>query len=322
MISKEELEEHINIFLTQQEIKEIYGVSQSTVSHWFKKYDLKSKNKTGGANNVKNLEGLVFGNLTVIKQVDITQHGKRYLCKCVCGNEKIFRGSTLTSGTVIGCGCSIGKANIGKIRNEKAIPRIGEKHGKLTILDIVKNEKTKNYEMLCLCECGNKTQQIYADIKNGKVKSCGCYNKETSSIVGSTIGLNNYKSKYKWYFIQKNERVKCRSGYEVIYANYLLKNNVDFIYEPKCFKLGNGKRYTPDFYLKNEDKYIEIKGSFKTNDSNQEQNIKLFSLEHNIEILYWKDLVTICDLEYKTYEAYLNKAKRLGLSAEDYLINI
>lgn len=322
IVTKNELEEHINNFLTQNDIKVIYGVSQTTVSNWFKKYDLKSKNKMGGANNVKNLEGLVFGKLTVIKHIKTTPHGKIYLCKCECGTEKIFRGSTLTSGTVTGCGCNVGKSNFGKIKNNKALSHIGERHGKLLILDIIKNEKTVGYDMVCLCECGNKTRQVYADIKSGKVKSCGCYNKEISSINGSTVGLNNYKSKYKWYFIQNEKQINCRSGFEVIYANYLLKNNIEFIYEPKCFKLGNGKRYTPDFYLINEDRYIEIKGSFKTNNSKQKQNINLFSLEHNIEILYWKDLVNICDLEYKTYNSYINKAKRLGLLVEDYLVNI
>ena len=48
--------------------------------------------------------------------------------------------------------------------------------------------------MVCECDCGNITKQRYADLKNGKVKSCGCYNIEVASINGSTIGLNNYKN--------------------------------------------------------------------------------------------------------------------------------
>ena len=77
----------------------------------------------------------------------------------------------------------------------------------------------------------------YYDIKSGKVVSCGCYQKEQASKTGSTTGLNNYKNNYCWYFIKNGEKIMCRSGYEVIYANYLIQNNINFQYEPKCFKL-------------------------------------------------------------------------------------
>lgn len=66
------------------------------VSIWFKKYNLKSNIKTGGAMNVKDLVGQKFGKLTVIKLDHVGKHGKEYLCEWDCSSEKIYRGSTLT----------------------------------------------------------------------------------------------------------------------------------------------------------------------------------------------------------------------------------
>lgn len=51
------------------------------VSIWFKKYNLKSNIKTGGAMNVKDLVGQKFGKLTVIKLDHVGKHGKEYLCE-------------------------------------------------------------------------------------------------------------------------------------------------------------------------------------------------------------------------------------------------
>lgn len=319
MVCKEELEKYILLRMTQKEIASIYNVTPQTIGSWCKKYGLKSMVKIGGAINIKDLTGRRFGKLTVIEFVKTGKHGKEYLCECECGNSKIFRGSTLTSGTVNGCGCGIGVKNNGKIRNSNAILKIGEKHNRLIIIDIKKSENQRGYTMVCKCDCGNITNQIYADLKSGKVKSCGCYNKETSSIAGTIIGMNNYKNNYNWFFIKDEDVIKCRSGYEVIYANYLIKNRIDFLYEPNCFKLGDGKRYTPDFYLINENKYIEIKGSFKVNNSNQKENINLFKKTNSIDILYWDDLVKICNLKYKAYGTYLKQNRKLEITKEEYM---
>ena len=50
---------------------------------------------------MKDLTGQKFGRLTVIKYVGC---GK-WLCKCICGNEKIIRGDKLKSGNTKSCGC-------------------------------------------------------------------------------------------------------------------------------------------------------------------------------------------------------------------------
>jgi hypothetical protein len=52
--------------------------------------------------------GKKFGKLTVIEESDVRttkKRGKRYLCQCDCGNEKIVRGDCLRDGNTKSCGC-------------------------------------------------------------------------------------------------------------------------------------------------------------------------------------------------------------------------
>jgi hypothetical protein len=50
--------------------------------------------------------GQKFGKLTVIKEVQIKNSQRRYLCHCECGNEKEIQGCHLTNGHTTSCGCS------------------------------------------------------------------------------------------------------------------------------------------------------------------------------------------------------------------------
>lgn len=281
--------------------------------------------------------GKKFNRLTILKIVSYkdNQNKTKHKCNCMCDCGKIIecRIDSIIRGITKSCGClkvEIDKnrvvpyLNIPKRKEtnfKKSLEKIGEIFNMLEIIN-VENYKNKQV-MVCKCSCGNLTKQIYADLKSGKVKSCGCYKKEQASKTGSIVGLNNFKSKYKWYFIKNDNIINCRSGYEVIYANYLIKNNINFEYEPTCFKLENGKRYTPDFYLIDTDEYIEIKGSFKANEnSHQKENIDIFKTNYNIVIMYWNDIVEKCDLSYKSYNTYLRQAKKLKIKEEDYLNKI
>ncbi len=271
-----------------------------------------------------------FGKLTIISSF-VTEAPYYYVyfnCQCDCGATLSIRKDVLMrkerTNKVNSCGCSHDKrgiSNLGKIHNKKIIKHIGEKFNKLTIVDVI-HKVNGGYNVKCICDCGKETAQSYWDVQTGKVKSCGCYQKEQASLTGSTIGMNNYKCKYKWYFIKNQKKIYCRSGFEALYASYLIKSNIAFEYEPTCFVLPNSKRYTPDFLLLNENKYIEIKGSFKTNKSNQVENIRIFNNNHDITVLFWEDIVKIVNLEFKTYSTYLRQARKLNIREEDYIANI
>jgi hypothetical protein len=72
-----------------------------------------------------------------------------------------------------------------------------------------------------------------------------------------------YHGKRKYYFSSEGKKYLMRSTWEIKFAKYLDDNNINWEYEPKSFELIiNNKEvtYTPDFYLKDFNEYIEIKG--------------------------------------------------------------
>jgi hypothetical protein len=62
----------------------------------------------------------------------------------------------------------------------KLIDRIGERHGRLTVVERAPNKSASdtNARWKCVCECGRETVQYGQDLKKGKVVSCGCWNDE------------------------------------------------------------------------------------------------------------------------------------------------
>ncbi len=121
---------------------------------------------------------------------------------------------------------------------------VGKGFVKPTGLERLKNSSDRRKVYLCKYDCGNIVINYKGRTKFGSIVSCRCHARELYSKRVASICHFNLYNQDRWYFIKKDgSKVRCRSGYE-----------------PKTFKLDNGKRYTYDFYLVNEDKYIEIKG--------------------------------------------------------------
>lgn len=260
--------------------------------------------------------GKNISKVKVLGRVDkYSTKNQKYNCVCDCGNSVVKQYSILVHsikyGHQVSCGCIVmGKWNEGNTKDEYSKSKIGEKYNRLSIVGIVKN-KPYGYKMVCKCDCGNTTKQIYADIKKGKVKSCGCYGKEKQSISGCEHGLKNGTvncSKRNWG-VEKDEKfIRMRSGYEVMYAMILEKEKIDWEYEPKRFKLSNGLRYTPDFYLPHQDLWIDVKGQITEKHKNKH---KLFrELGHNL------DLVLIDELKERLGMSYYMFKKQWDIKAE------
>ncbi len=63
-----------------------------------------------------------------------------------------------------------------------------------------------------------------------------------------------------WFTCPNGQCVSMRSSWEVAYAKYLNANNIDWEYEPQTFVLQSGEAYTPDFFLKDCNQWVEVKG--------------------------------------------------------------
>ena len=66
---------------------------------------------------------------------------------------------------------------------------IGERFGRLTVIEFSHKTESRKYYWKCKCDCGVE-KIIRADsLKNGSIQSCGCYNKESAS--KRWIGVRN-----------------------------------------------------------------------------------------------------------------------------------
>lgn len=70
---------------------------------------------------------------------------------------------------------------------------IGEKFGRLTVIENVPKRKRKTW--LCRCECGNFTQSTTSNLRGGGATSCGCYRRERTTekngvdLTGSKVNM-------------------------------------------------------------------------------------------------------------------------------------
>lgn len=319
IIPKEDIINLINQRYNQREMSQILNISETTMRKLMKEYELSTKPKPD------QIIGKRFGKLVAIERLKNTKERRRvYKCKCDCGNTMETKAKYLNNGDTRSCGCL--EKDFSKYQEKnyrEALKKVGEKYGLLTIIDVEISNTKKYYKMVCRCDCGNITKRSYTSLHLYDTPSCGCHAREMSSIRMSEDVLRYFKGdkKKNWYFKKKGEITYCRSGYEVIYANHLTNNKIEFEYEPKTFKLKNAKRYTPDFYLVKEDKYIEIKGiPYEVIDSsNQKYSVELFKKDYKLDIYYWEQLWEICDLPYKGYSNYKIRADKLGIRIEDYL---
>lgn len=122
--------------------------------------------------DISDLIDQTFGELTVtgIANPYISPKGRtetQYLCRCSCGNNKIYRRSQLVTNRVVSCGCK--RNNFWNLYNEQTRScYIGKRYGKLTVESYDKNSG----KYLCRCDCGTKTLISVSNLKSAK--SCGC----------------------------------------------------------------------------------------------------------------------------------------------------
>ena len=122
---------------------------------------------------MKNEIGNRYGKLEVLSRGENDKNGKaRWYCQCDCGNTVLVRGSDLRSGKSKTCGCSSLKA-------EQSL--IGQRFGKLEVIEFTRRSDSNKLVYRCRCDCGNEIEVIGQHLKNGNTKSCGCYRKQINT---------------------------------------------------------------------------------------------------------------------------------------------
>lgn len=144
----------------------------------------------------KNYVGERIG-LFVVKEFDSqkSKPGKVYwICRCDCGNVFSIRQDGFKKQR--SCGC---------IRINSLV--IGKTYGRLTVLELNHDFKTRNCgaNYKCQCSCGNIKNVFFVHLNNGSTKSCGCLARETAQKQMTTHG----KSKTRLFRIWQGIKSRC-----------------------------------------------------------------------------------------------------------------
>ena len=156
---------------------------------------------------LKDLTKQQFGKLTVIERAEdyISPKGKhliQWLCQCECGNQIIVLGNRLKNLSVKSCGCD---------KNPKYQNLYGQQFGFLVPIEYVGNSEWK-----CECHCGRencKKIKITStdNLKRGKIKPCGCANKNRYEL--SPDGCIGYTTKGEPFYFDLDEYDKIKDIY-------------------------------------------------------------------------------------------------------------
>lgn len=161
--------------------------------------------------NFKDLTGMRFGQLTVIKRAENIGDRCAWLCKCDCGNETMVKSIYLTTGDTRSCGCLYYK------------DLTGQTFGRLTVLSKI-SSSTKGSEYLCQCTCGNQKVVKRSCLVTGGTKSCGCLGHEVHSIIAKenfiTHGFSRDKKYKKLYHTWSAMIHRCYNASNKRYNNY------------------------------------------------------------------------------------------------------
>ena len=159
------------------------------------------------------LWGQVFGRLTVL---DWEGNGK-WRCRCECGNEILVQTDNLKSGNTKSCGC------LQKDRASEAslISLIGNRYGKLVVLERVENNRFGHVCYRCKCDCGGEAIVDAGNLRQGITNSCGCIKSKGEMIINNWLQEHNIDFRSQYSF----EGCVMSTGRRPFFDFVLFKNN-------------------------------------------------------------------------------------------------
>jgi hypothetical protein len=138
------------------------------------------------------IAGKQFGRLTVSHYVGDGQ----WECECECGNRVVVQTCNLNSGNTKSCGC------LQRERSSEAslISLIGNRYGKLTVIERVENNRFGHVCYRCKCECGGETIVDAANLRNGNTNSCGCIKSKGEMIINNWLQEHGFDFRSQYSF--------------------------------------------------------------------------------------------------------------------------
>lgn len=158
----------------------------------------------------------------------------------------------------------------------RIIDMTGKKIGQLTVLERAENTSSGQAQWRCQCSCGNVFIAIGQYLRNGKVKSCGCYSRQIGKqnfkdITGQQFGkltVLNFK-----YFDNNSHSVwecQCSCGKTILVAKpNLISGSVASC---GCLKTSNGEYIIEHFLIEHK---IQFEREFTFEDLRSDKNYPL-----------------------------------------------
>ena len=130
---------------------------------------------------IKDLTGQKFGMLTVLEKTEERDHNTVvWKCECECGNTVLVSGRDLIHNRKDSCGC----ASMNKPKD-----LIGQRFGKLEVVEMAEERKNGRVQWLCKCDCGNTTVVDAYSLTSGSTRSCGCLQSRRHDLTGQRFGM-------------------------------------------------------------------------------------------------------------------------------------
>lgn len=98
----------------------------------------------------------------------------------------------------------------------KIVNILGERFGRLEVIEEVGRGRFRHVIWLCKCDCGAEIRVNGYDLRSGKQVSCGCYKRENTSLRCTTHGMSNTRVFKTWAGIIQ----RCNNPKQTHYKNY------------------------------------------------------------------------------------------------------
>ncbi|TYR75544.1 hypothetical protein FZC79_10255 [Rossellomorea vietnamensis] len=129
----------------------------------------------------------------------------------------------------------------------------GARYSRLKVIKLHEKVKDRGARWLCKCDCGTETISWAWELKNGKKKSCGCFNKEI--VKQQKTRLSHGLSKTRFYRIWFAMKRRCTESKNELFKKYYIDRGITVCEEWLTFE--NFKRDMYSCYLEHIEKHSE-----------------------------------------------------------------
>lgn len=144
-----------------------------------------------GQLNVVDLSNKKFNRLLVLEKAYSKNGSIYWKCQCDCGKITYVSTHSLQSGNTKSCGCLKGQ----KIKN-----LIGQRFGKLVVVEEDGKHSDNFYYWKCKCDCGNEIIVRGNNLKTGTTQSCGCIKSRGEEFVNQYLQQKNFNYQREYSF--------------------------------------------------------------------------------------------------------------------------